>query len=72
MLSLFLMAREEGLTNEPGELIRMYKVQKEKARLGIVWAKGDDDAEKLIKLFFKPERFIKRLKILYEYRNRQG
>ena len=46
------MAREEGLTNDPKELYLMYKQQKEKARMGVVWAKGDEDAEKVIKRFF--------------------
>jgi hypothetical protein len=48
MLNLMYMAREEGLTNEPRELFLMYKSQKEKARMGVVWAKGDEDAEKVI------------------------
>jgi hypothetical protein len=50
----------------------MYKEQKEKARLGIIWAQGDADAENIIKQFFKPERFLKRLKLLYAYKNRLG
>jgi hypothetical protein len=66
------MAREEGMTNDPKQLFTMYKQQKEKARMGVIWAKGDDDAEKIIKQFFKPERFLKRLTLYYAYRNRLG
>ena len=42
------MAREEGLTNDPKQLFTMYRQQKEKARMGVVWSKGDADAEKVI------------------------
>ena len=73
MLNLFLMVREiNNLTNDPLLLIRLYRDQKDKAKYGLIWAKGDQDAENVIKQFFKPERFLKRLKILYDYRNRLG
>lgn len=29
--------------------------------MGIVWAKGDKDAEEIIRKFFQPEYFLKRL-----------
>lgn len=64
------MVRDEGLTNDPTQIIRMYKEQKEKARLSIIWAKGDDDAARLIKEFFKPEKFLKRVTLYYNYRNK--
>jgi hypothetical protein len=52
ILNLMYMAREEGLTNDPKQLFVMYKEQKEKARMGVVWARGDADAEKIIHKFF--------------------
>lgn len=72
MKNFFFMVRDEGMTNDPVLLCKMYRQQKEKARLGVIWAKGDDDVEKMIKEFFKPERFLKRLKLLYAYKNRLG
>ena len=45
-------AREEGLTNDPKQLFHLYKHQKEKARMSIIWAKGESDAEKEIYKFF--------------------
>lgn len=65
MLNLMYMAREEGLTNDPKQLFTMYKQQKEKARVGVVWNKGDSDAEKVIQGFFAPECFLKRLMLTY-------
>jgi hypothetical protein len=53
MLNLLYYARnEDKLTNEPMELFLIYKNCNEKARLGIVWAKGDDDAQNCIFKFF--------------------
>lgn len=72
MLNLFYKSREEGMTNEPKALFNLYKTLKEKARLGLIWSKGDEDAERVIKNFFKPERFLKRLTIYFNWRNRLG
>ena len=72
MQSLFFMVRDVGMTNDPVAIYRIYRDQKEKARLGIIWPKGDEDVERMTKEFFKPERFLKRLKLLYDYKNRQG
>ena len=52
MLNLMFMAREEVLTNDPTELFLMYKNHKDRARVGVVWTKGDEDAEKVIRRFF--------------------
>ncbi len=70
MLNIFIMQRDENLTNDPAIIFKTYKEQKEKARLGVIWAKGDDDVERMLKQFFKPERFLKRLTLYYAYRNR--
>lgn len=48
ILHLMYMSREVGLTNDPKQLYTMYKEMKEKARMGVVWSKGDADAEKVI------------------------
>ena len=64
------MVREQGMTNDPVEVFKLYQSQKEKARLGVIWAKGDDDVNRLISDFFKPEKFLKRLTIYYGLKNR--
>ena len=62
MKNLFLMLREmNAITNSPGGCSRIYRDQKEKARFGIIWPKGEDDAEKMIFRFFRPERIIRRV-----------
>ena len=43
MNNLFQMVRDHGMTNDPEEIFALYKQEKEKARLGFIWAKGDDD-----------------------------
>ena len=72
MKSLFQMVREHGMTNDPQEIFKLYQKEKEKARLGVIWAKGDDDVNRLIVDFCKPEKFLKRLTIYYGLRNRQN
>ena len=72
MKSLFQMVREHGMTNDPQEIFNLYQKEKEKARLGVIWAKGDDDVNRLIVDFCKPEKFLKRLTIYYGLRNRQN
>jgi hypothetical protein len=43
----------------------MYRKCNEKMRMGIVWAKGDEDACRLIKKFFEYEFFLKRIVLLF-------
>jgi len=57
-----------ALTNDPAKIIDIYTKEKEKARLGVVWAKGD--AERVISQFFADEYFIKRILILYNLKNK--
>jgi hypothetical protein len=67
------MLRDLGLlSNTPVSVRRAYRDQKEKARYGIIWAKGDDDAERLIEKFFLPERIIKRIQLLFEHKNKKS
>lgn len=68
--SLFAMVREYNMTNDPQTVFKMYITEKEKARLGVIWAKGDDDVNRIISEFFKPEKFLKRLLLLFSARNR--
>jgi hypothetical protein len=56
--NFFFMVREIGMTNDVKALVMMFRSQKEKARLGILWAKGEEDAESIIRQFFQPERFL--------------
>jgi len=69
MKNLFLMMREKGvLNNEAKHVSRIYRDCREKAKNGIIWAKGDDDAERVIFRFFRPERVVRRLQLLYEHK----
>lgn len=70
MLHLFTMVRDEGLTNDPKTIFEMYKEQKEKARLGVIWSKGDEDVKRIVNEFFKAERFLKRVTLYYIQRNK--
>ena len=59
------LSRDEKLTNDPRELYLIYKKLKDQNKVVRTWYKGDEDAEKLIKKFFYPEFFLKRLIIAY-------
>ena len=69
MKNLFMMLRDmDALTNRPGDVIRLFKDQKEKARFGVLWAKGDDDASRMILRFFRKEHLFHRLRIIYTHK----
>ena len=59
------------MTNEPNSLLHLYKTEKEKARKDMI-LRSDDQAEKMIREFFKPERFLKRLTICRGSVNRKN
>ena len=62
MTNLFIMLRDmNALTNDVGGVIRIFKDQKDKVRFGVLWAKGDEDAARMIERFFRPERVLRRL-----------
>jgi len=72
MINLFFMSRDEGLTNDPEKLFKQYSQQKEKMRMGLIWANGDEDVYRIIRDFFTPEKFLKRLTLYFEFRNKSG
>ena len=37
-------------------------------RFGLLWAKGDEDAARMIERFFRPERVLRRLQLLYDHK----
>ena len=59
------ISRDNKLTNDPLELYSQYKKQKDLGKVTRAWYKGDDDAQRLIKRFFEPEFFLKRVIIAY-------
>lgn len=60
--------KDEVIANEAGIAQRMCKDSKEKAQNGLIWPKGDSDAEVVIGRFFRAECLIRRLQLLYEYK----
>lgn len=57
----FAMRDEKKLTNDPRMILDYYKQCTEKARLGLTLAKGEEEADRIIRKFFKPQSFLKRL-----------
>ena len=69
MTNLFLMLNEKNLLNSTASgMTRIYRDCKEKGQHGIVWAKGDDDADRVILRFFKPECILARIIMIYEHK----
>jgi len=67
--NLLFMSRDRDFTNDPEKLYKMYKEEKEKARMGVVWGKGDSDAKELLKRFFDDiNYFIARLQIAMDWK----
>ncbi len=72
MQNLFFIARENGMTNDPKDLYEMYLNYPDKERMGLKWAGDDKEVEQMIIVFFKPERFLKRLQLYFNLKNRKG
>jgi hypothetical protein len=73
MLNLMFMLRELNvLTNSARAVTRYYRDQKERARFGIVWPEGDDDAEKVIYRFFRQEAVFRRILLLKAHKNKSS
>lgn len=69
MTNLFLMLNEKNLLDSTASgMSRIYRDCKEKGQHGIVWARGDDDADRVIFRFFKPECILARILMIYEHK----
>ena len=67
------ISSDEVIPNDATVAQRMYKDAKEKAQNGLIWPKGDNDAEVVIGRFFRAECLLRRLQILYEHKlDREG